>query len=403
VRPPSEGTPGGLPQPEPPAEGAASAAAGEAPGYAESPPGSPLMQPPRLPLGPDELIETMIASLTLRQKIGQRFITGFPGTRMGERARRLVREGYVGGVLLSRQNVDSSAQVRRLTEELQKTAAANNPPIGLLVAVDQEGGRVTRLELPDVTRFPAPFYWGRLSDPQYVEAAAYITSRELLSLGCNLNLAPVLDLYGAADASVVGDRSMGSNPVQVGEWGVYYLRGARRAGMAAAVKHFPGHGRSTTDSHRSLPVVDAEERELINTDLIPFQMVIADGAEVVMTAHILYPRLDPEYPATLSRKILQGLLRDRLGFKGVILSDDIEMGALAGRYSPRQILSLSLNAGVDLIVAFGALDVLQLIEEVYRMAQAGEIDPTLIDEGLRRVLRLKLRYGLLVESPAPGS
>jgi beta-N-acetylhexosaminidase len=320
-----------------------------------------------------------------------------PGARITERVRALVRDGFVGGVLLARHNVESSAQLRQLSAELQKLAAANRPPVGLLVAVDQEGGRVNRLELADLTRFPAPFYWGRLGDPQYVEAVGYIVSRESLSLGFNLNLAPVLDLYAAADASVVGDRSMGPNPVQVGEWGVHYLRGARRAGLAAAVKHFPGHGRSTTDSHRSLPVVEAGEQELINTDLIPFQMAIADGAEAVMTAHILYPALDAEHPATLSRKILRGLLRERLGFQGVILSDDIEMGALAGRYTTRQILSLSLNAGVDLIVAYGALDVLQLIEEVDRMVQSGEIDEALIDEGLRRVLRMKLRHGLLAQ------
>jgi len=345
-----------------------------------------MLAPPRLPLGPEQLIEATVASLSLRQKIGQRFITGLPGGRMSERARGLVAEGFVAGVLLARHNVDSSAQLRLLTAELQKAAAANSPPIGLLIAVDQEGGRVNRLELPEVTRFPAPFHWGRLGDPDYVEAAAYITCRESLTLGFNFNLAPVLDLYPSADASVVGDRSMGTNPVQVGEWGVHYLRGARRAGMAAAVKHFPGHGRTRTDSHRSLPVVEAAEAELVNSDLIPFQMTIAEGAEVVMTAHILYPQLDPEYPATLSRAILQGLLRERLGFRGVILSDDIEMRALSARYSSRQILALALEAGVDLIVALGALDVLQLIEEVHRMVQEGEIPETLIDEGLRRVL-----------------
>jgi beta-N-acetylhexosaminidase len=249
--------------------------------------------------------------------------------------------------------------------------------------------------LDSLTRFPAPYYWGEYQDPHYVEAAAYIISREALALGCNLNLAPVLDLYDTPDDSVVGDRSMGTNPVQVGERGVYYLSGARRAGIAVVAKHFPGHGRTTVDSHHSLPVVDVSEKTLLNRDLLPFQMVIRHDVDAIMTAHILYPQIDPDFPVTLSSIFLRGLLRERLGFQGVIISDDIEMGALSSRYTPEEVLRYGINAGVDILLEYGSFDVLKLIDEVHTMVEAGEIDPEVIDEGVRRVLLLKWKAGLL--------
>ena len=344
---------------------------------------------------PEQIVDRILQQLTLRQKIGQRFITGFSGTKMSGSTQKLIEQGCIGGFMLTRGNIRNRDQVQALIEELQVTARTHNPGIGLFIAVDQEGGRVTRLDLDSLTRFPAPYYWGEYQDPHYVEAAAYIISREALALGCNLNLAPVLDLYDKPDDSVVGDRSMGTNPVQVGERGVYYLSGARRAGIAVVAKHFPGHGRTTVDSHHSLPVVDVSEKTLLNQDLLPFQMVIRHDVDAIMTAHILYPQIDPDYPVTLSSIFLRGLLRERLGFRGVIISDDIEMGALSSRYSPEEVVRYGINAGVDILLEYGSFDVLKLIDEVHTMVEAGEIDQEVVDEGARRVLLLKWKVGLL--------
>jgi beta-N-acetylhexosaminidase len=343
----------------------------------------------------DEIVERVLRQLTLRQKIGQRFITGFSGRRMTNSVKTLIEEGCIGGIMLTRANVQNAAQLKELVVELQTAAGSHEPGIGLLIAVDQEGGRVTRLDFDTLTRFPPPFYWGAYQDPFYVEAAAYVISREALSLGCNINLAPVLDLYDRPDDSIVGDRSMGINPVQVGERGVYYLFGAQRAGIATAAKHFPGHGRTTVDSHRELPVVEVSEEVLLNHDLLPFQMAIRHGVDAIMTAHILYPQIDPDFPVTLSETFLRDLLRERMGFKGVIISDDIEMGALRSRFSPQEIIKHGINAGVDILLEYGSLDVLQLIDEAHTMVLVGEIDGGAIDEGARRILRLKWKYGLL--------
>jgi beta-N-acetylhexosaminidase len=345
--------------------------------------------------GAEDMIQQVVQQLTLRQQIGQRFLTGFSGTKMNDAAKSLIEQGYVGGFMLTRSNIQDRAQVRALVDELQAVAAAQRPAIGLFIAVDQEGGRVNRLELDNLTRFPAPYYWGEYRDPQYVEAVAYIIGREALSVGCNINFAPVLDLYGEADDSIVGDRSMGNNPVQVGERGVYYLLGAQRAGIAAVVKHFPGHGRTTVDSHRQLPVVEVDEKTLLNEDLLPFQIAIRHGVDAIMTAHILYPQIDPDFPVTLSATFLRELLRGRLGFEGVIISDDIEMGALRSRYSPQEIVKHAMNAGVDILLEYGTLDVLKLIDEVHTMVQDGDISRETIEEGARRVLMLKWKYGLL--------
>jgi beta-N-acetylhexosaminidase len=340
-------------------------------------------------------VERIFQQLTVRQKIGQRFITGFPGVKMSNSAKNLVEQGCVAGIMLTRSNIKNRIQVKALIEELQATARSHDPGIGLFIAVDQEGGRVTRLDLDTLTRFPAPYYWSEYRDPLYVEAAAYIISREALSLGCNINLAPVLDLYDKPDDSIVGDRSMGVNPVQVGERGVYFLFGAQAAGIAVVAKHFPGHGRTTVDSHHSLPIVDVNEKTLVNQDLLPFQMVIRHGVDAIMTAHILYPQIDPDFPVTLSAIFLRGLLRERLGFEGVIISDDIEMGALRNRYSPEEIVKYGINAGIDILLESGSIDVLKLIDEVHTMVESGDIDPEIIDEGVRRVLRLKYKFGLL--------
>jgi beta-N-acetylhexosaminidase len=345
----------------------------------------------------DRLVEQYLQRLSLEQKIGQRLLFGIPGTRVGERTRRLVREGLLGGVLLTKQNIAGREQLSRFTTELQELAGQSHPPVGLLVAVDQEGGRVSRLDLDRLSRFPPPHDWAGYGDPFYIEAVAYITAREALQLGCNLNLAPVLDLYALGDGTIIGDRSMGAEASEVAALGLAYLAGARRAGMAAAIKHFPGHGRTVVDTHQKLAVLEVDGETLWNHDLLPFRLAIEDSVEAVMTAHILYPRLDPDYPVTLSEKILRGLLRERLGFEGVVISDDIEMGALAGNYPTREIMKRAILAGVDVILAVGGLDALKLIGEVKGLVRSGELSEEQIEEGVRRVLRLKFRYGLLQE------
>lgn len=188
---------------------------------------------------------------------------------------------------------------------------------------------------------------------------------------------------------------MGNNPEAIGLYGISYIRGAERAGVIPVMKHFPGHGYTSVDSHIELPVVDLDESELQEWDMKPFRMAIENGAEAIMTSHVLYSQLDPEYPATLSSRILNGILREKYGFQGVIVSDGIAMGALSNNYDVTETLKLSFRAGIDLILVHSKYDLADLKKRVYRLYRKGEITEEEIDAGVERVLELKLKYGLL--------
>ena len=347
---------------------------------------------------PDEverIIDQYLQWLTLEQKIGQRFISNIQGKKLSYDIVRLIQNEYIGGVILYPWNIEDRKQVKELTTAIQQKAIENAPPLHLFICVDQEGGRVRAFKLKEVTRFPAPYYWGQYNDPAYIESAAYIVCREIAELGCNMNFAPVLDVYGKPDNSIIGDRSMGKNPEAIGIYGINYIRGAEKAGIISVVKHFPGHGSTVIDSHLDLPIVDMTEAELIEQDAKPFKMVIENGAEAVMTSHVLYRLVDPEYPATLSVYILRKILREKFDFQGVIVSDGLSMGALSKNYEIAETLRLLFKAGIDLILVHSQYDVSNLKRTILDLYETGEITEDEINEGVRRILRLKLKYRLL--------
>jgi beta-N-acetylhexosaminidase len=341
-----------------------------------------------------------LRSMTLEQKIGERFVVWVKGVELTDQTRRLIETGSPAGIILYPWNATDREQVRGFTTELQRLACARTPAVGLFIAVDQEGGRVAAFRFPEMARFPAAHYWGRTADPGYVMSAAYVTARELRALGCTMNFAPVLDLYPAADSTIIGDRSLGADPARVAELGIAYLKGSRLGGVIPVIKHFPGHGSSTVDSHGSLPVVDLPEEVLRERDFFPFVQAIDHGAEALMTAHVLFPSIDPEYPVTLSRVFLHDLLRRELGFRGVVISDGMSMGALSRNFTVRDSLLLQLQGGVDLILVHATYDLEQLEAEVMSLVREGRIREKDINAGVRRVLRLKLRYGLLPPFPS---
>ena len=343
----------------------------------------------------EEFLDQYLSCLSLRQKLGQRFITWIPGTVISDEAERLISEGYIGGVILYNYNIATRLQLKTLTAALQDYAHRNEPAMGLWIGIDQEGGRVRRIDFKNNTRFSAPHFWAKYEDPRYIEAAAYVLNREIVDLGCNLNFAPVLDLYTNGDDSIIGDRSLGSDSGIVGQFGASYLKGAREAGIISVAKHFPGHGLTRVDSHFELPVVAVDEEYLMANDLVPFQMAVESGVDMIMTAHVLYEEIDPVYPATLSRAILTGLLRERMGFEGVIISDQITMGALTNNFSIREIIKNCLLAGVDLILCENSYDTIELIEIAEDLYERGEITEEQVDQGIRRIVKLKIKYGLI--------
>ncbi len=335
-------------------------------------------------------IDELLATMTIEQKIGQRFMTWIPGTASSERAAALIEQAHVGGVIITEDNVESHQQARELIATLQRMAQAAPSAVPLFIATDQEGGRLTRVRLPELTLFPAAFHQGVHADTDYVEATAYVTGVELRRLGVNMNLAPLLDLYDQPDQTVIGNRSYGADSGLVADFARAYVRGASRSGIISVAKHFPGHGVTMIDSHDRLPVVRLTRSER-SSILAPFIAAIDAGIDVIMSAHILYEDLDPDLPATVSPAIVTGLLRDQLAFDGVVMTDAVEIREPAPALMEPDIVHNSFVAGADIILTGRDRDVLPLVQEAIRLVRAGLESEERLDESVRRILRVKLQ------------
>lgn len=281
---------------------------------------------------------------SLVTRCGQLIGAGFDGLEVPGTLRRRIAEGRVGFVILFGRNVTDPSQVARLCADLQAQAPPGAP---LAIAVDQEGGRVRRLREPWPSWPPAASL-GASGDPGLVLEAGVAIGEELASCGIHLNLAPVLDVHTNPANPVIGDRAFATTPEAVAVMAGAFARGLHRAGVASVGKHFPGHGDTHLDSHTHLPVVSHGAARLREVELAPFA-ALAHLLPAMMSAHVVFEALDPEWPATLSRAVIQGLLRQEMGFEGLVLSDDLEMRAVADRYPPEELAVTALEAGVDVL------------------------------------------------------
>lgn len=273
-----------------------------------------------------------------------------PGPTLDPATKAHLAEYKFGGVCLFRKNIESIEQLRILVRDIREVLGPD-----AWIAIDQEGGAVQRVL--ELAQAPSAMAIGATDDPKMAEAVGAAVGRGLISLGINWNFAPVLDVNTNPDNPVIGDRSFGSNPKRVAEIALAWGKGLESAGVMAAVKHFPGHGDTAIDTHLDLPLVRKGLPELEQTELFPFREAIRSGFGAIMTAHILYPELDPNHPATLSPTILQGLLRQRMGFKGVIITDALDMQAITKRYTIEAAAFTSIRAGADMILSLGTREV----------------------------------------------
>ena len=350
-------------------------------------------------------MDDLTAGMTLDEQIGQLFVVGFPDHTPSSELLDLIQRERVGGVILFSRNIRDQAQTATLTHTLQSAARAAGHPAPLLVMIDQENGLVRRLG-PDSTPFPGAMALGAIEDvgegERIVEEVARATARELQAHGVNMNLAPVMDVNNAPENPVIGVRSFGSDPERVGRLGVATMRGLQGAGVIATLKHFPGHGDTTVDSHLALPVVTAPPERLEAVELAPFRQGIAAGAECVMTAHVAFPALtgDATVPATLAPEALTDLLRERLGFADVIMSDCLEMDAIAGTIGVEGGAVQTLRAGADLVLISHTLERQRAAVAAVRVAVAnGALSAEKIRVAAERVLRLKRRFLTWSDTP----
>jgi len=343
----------------------------------------------------------MLAATATREKtmnerdIGALFMIGFDGTRFTKVVGDLINEVNPCGVILFARNIQDPHQLAGLNHDLQAHARDQDSQ-GIFIGVDQEGGRVRRLKEPFAEFRPAFELASSQKPEEAVRRFAQVTAEELRLAGFNLDFVPVLDVLGPKidpDESVIGDRSYGSDPEVVANLGEIVIQTMRSAGVIPCCKHFPGHGGTSVDSHTDLPI-DTRPWEMIEkTDLIPFSRAVDTKVEMIMTAHVLYRNLDPDYPATLSESAIHGLLRKRMAYEGVVITDDLDMAAVARGHSPEECALRALKAGADILLFCNHPEkALAARSRIFTAVRKGDLAETRIQESLDRIKRLKSTY-----------
>ena len=359
-------------------------------------------------------VEEVLSSMTTEEKVGQLLIAGFYGTQAGEEVRSYIQDLHVGGVILYGRNVESAGQLLELTNGLRALAGEGIP---LLISTDQEGGLVERMP-PEVHQLPSADHFGQIADPEARMDACFTLGQTLAAqcaaFGLNMDFAPVMDIWSNPDNTVIGERAFGSDAATVTGAANETALGILSGGVIPVAKHFPGHGDTETDSHLGLPVVDKTREELLDFELRPFRQAIDTtcvfgtyggdtSIPAIMVGHILVSQIDPERPASLSSAVVTGLLREELGFNGVVVTDDLTMGAVTQSYGLGEAAVLAVEAGCDqLLVCHEAGSVEEVCQALLDAVDSGRISQDRLDQSVRRILALKEDFDITsdpVESP----
>lgn len=357
------------------------------------PPGPDQHDPEHLDL-PDEpdQIKHKIANLSIDEKVGQMVLAGVEGTEVTAPFAAFIQQAKVGGFIFYADNLQSPEQSINLINGIKGENESN--PFPLFIAVDQEGGKVTRLP-GGLHELPANAELGAMEDERLSYQFGALLGQQVDAFGFNVNFAPVLDVNSNPDNPVIGDRSFGQDPEVVSVHGVAVMSGISSEKVIPVIKHFPGHGDTSEDSHFALPSVSKSLNKLEQLEWIPFRRAIAEGADVVMTAHLMLPQLDPDAPATMSKRIITDHLKERLGFTGVVITDDMTMKAITDHYEIGAAAVEAIKAGCDIIlVAHGIENAHTVITALQKAVERGEISEERIDESVRKIAELKAKYGL---------
>jgi len=334
----------------------------------------------------------------LRREIGQLLIAGFNGVAIPVELKSLAREFGLGGTILFARNIVEPEQVAELCHE----AAQLSVPVPAWVSVDQEGGRVARLKAP-FTEWPPMATLGRAGDVKLAERFARALAAEIRAVGITLDYAPVLDVHTNPKNPVIGDRALAEKATEVGRLGAAIIKAMQDERVAACGKHFPGHGDTSKDSHLELPLVEHPPERLRQLEFLPFKAAIAAQVATIMTAHVLVPALDEERPATLSPRVVSDILRVELKYEGVILSDDLEMKALANDYAVPAAAVMAIQAGCDgVLICSGDHETQSAALEALVYAVEEERLPlTRVQDAIRRQQRAKERFLTAAVAPRP--
>jgi beta-N-acetylhexosaminidase len=341
---------------------------------------------------PSDKIAKQINNMSLSEKIGQLLIVGVEGYEIDENAKIMIEEEKIGGIILLERNIENAKQLLSLNNSLKSLNSSNAIP--LFISVDEEGGSVSRMPI-EFKKLPTNREIGLLNDKKLCFEVGKLIAEEIKAFGYNMNFAPVLDINSNSQNTVIGDRAFGENADIVSDLGVSTMNGIKSGGVVSVIKHFPGHGDTLVDSHVDLPVVNYDIDRLNAMELIPFKKSINEGADAVMVAHILMNKLDSEHPASMSKAVATDLLREEMGFNGLVVTDDMTMGAIIKNYDIGQAAVMAINAGVDIImVCHGYDNQSKVINALQNAVRTGEVSEDRLNESLKRILKLKQKYNL---------
>lgn len=326
----------------------------------------------------------------IKNDVEKLFLWGFEGTKVSAGLKKLLKRHPIAGVILFKRNITSVVQMRALTKDLRKVGGRR-----FLIAIDEEGGRVSRLPM-EALKFPPASLWGKIYQREgklkFIEESGRLLGRELKSVGVNLDFAPVLDVHSNPKNPIIGDRAFSHDPKIAAKVALAFAAGLRREGLLVCGKHFPGHGDTATDSHLTLPRVRRSRAGLEKIELLPFRKAVAAKIPMLMTAHVVYDALDPKLPATLSPRILHDLLRKKMRYRGVVISDDLQMKAVSKTYVPHEAAVLALEAGCDVLLVCEGFEKIgpSVMEKTAREVSKSQALRRRLEESLKRLAHLKV-------------
>ncbi|SEN01606.1 beta-N-acetylhexosaminidase [Paenisporosarcina quisquiliarum] len=332
-----------------------------------------------------------LSDLSLEEKVGQMIFAGIKGTDITNETKKIISTHQVGGIILFKDNLKNANQSVSLLNAIKQENTNNKVP--LFLGVDEEGGRISRL--PELTKLPTNEELGKRNDISLSYNIGKLLGKELSAFGFNLDFAPVLDINSNPHNPIIGDRSFGTDAELVSELGLQMMKGIQSEQVISVIKHFPGHGDTAVDSHKELPIIQKSLEELQALELIPFKHAVEQGAEVVMVGHILLPKIDSTYPASISERIITDVLREQLGYEGIIITDDMTMKAILNNLEIGESAVSAVKAGNDIVlVAHNYANVKKAIDSIIKAIENGEITEQRIDESVKRILSIKKKYNL---------
>lgn len=339
----------------------------------------------------EENSQDEIERMSIEEKLGQMIFAGVSSQEISTEDKKLIHDYYVGGIIFNKKNISSPSQTIGFINQLKEESPNSIP---LFFGIDQEGGRIAKLP-GELIKLPSNLEVGTINNADFSFEMGTVLGKLVRSFGFNVNFAPVLDVNSNPDNPVIGDRSFGSNPDIVSKLGIETMKGMQSEKIIPTIKHFPGHGDTSVDSHLELPMVNKTLEELKALELVPFENAIREGADMVMTAHILLPKIDSRYPATMSKVIITDILREQIGFTGVVITDDMTMQAITNNFDIGDASVQSVKAGSDIImVAHNYENIVKVISALKKAVETGEISENRINESVERILKLKEKYEL---------